>query len=120
MTDMMSLFYKVWQKFYYGALGYAPDIDLSVIPSSITIHPHYDAVNKVYWVESPELPDFEATGKTLEALAEHVGDSLLVYFDIPYYFARQYVDGALTIKDPKTGKEEVVRISRKNLEKALA
>lgn len=117
---MINLLHKIWQNFYYGTLGYVSDIDLSVIPQSISLKPHYDKLSDVYWVESAELPDFEATGKTLEELAIHIGDALLVYFDVPYYFARNYKDGIMTIPDPKTGNQESIHVSRKSFEKVLA
>jgi len=96
------------------------DVDLSAIPAHISLQPYYDDKNDVYWVESDDLPDFEATGKTLEQLAEHIGDALLVYFDVPHYFARNYVDGVMTIADPKTGDNQPIRISRQGIERALA
>jgi len=71
-------------------MRYASDVDLSDVPVNITLQSHYDKINKIYWVESDQLPDFEATGKSLEELAIHIGDALLVYLDIPYYFAKNY------------------------------
>lgn len=117
---MNDLLHRFWQKFYYGVLGRSSDIDLSVLPQNISLKTHYDDKNGVYWVESPDLPDFEATGKTLEELAEHIGDSLLVYLDVPHYFASRYEDGMLTITDPRTGQTKDVTVPRKNVEKALA
>ena len=117
---MFNFIHRIWQNFYYGYLGHASDVDFSAIPQNITLQSHYDAVNKVYWVESKELPDFEATGKNLEELAEHIGDSLLVYLDIPYFFAKNYVDGELIMTDPITGNHETIKVSRKSVERVLA
>ncbi len=117
---MINLVINLWQKFYYGILGRTSDVDLSVLPSEINLITHYDAKNKVYWVESKDLPDFEATGKTPELLAEHIGDALLVYMDIPTYFSKRYQDGVLTIKDPRSSDERIVRVSRKGMEKVFA
>ncbi len=111
---------RIWQDFYYGALKRVPDVDLSVIPSNFNLIPHYDEKNEVYWVESPELPDFEATGKTLKELAKHVGDALMVYFDIPYYFAKNFEDGVINITDPRTGRLHNIKVSRSSVERALA
>lgn len=117
---MIDMAHRLWQNFYYGVLDRTSYIDLSVIPPTISLETHYDSKHKVYWVESPDLPDFEATGKTLEDLAEHVGDSLLVYLDIPHYFAKNYEDGTLTITDPRTGSTRNVTVSRKGVERVLA
>lgn len=117
---MIDRVIQIWQHFYYGFLGRTSDIDLSVIPSSITIVSHYDSKNQVYWVESPDLPDFEATGKSLELLAEHVVDSLLIYLDIPHFFAKRYEGGTLNITDPRTGTQQSIKVARKNLEKVFA
>lgn len=117
---MVNYLHRLWQKFHYGIMNNASDIDLSDIPTQISLQPHYDRKNEVYWVESKDLPDFEATGKTLEELAEHIGDALLVYFDVPHYFAKNYIDGVMTISDPKTGSSQPIRISRQGIERALA
>ncbi len=117
---MIDTVHKLWQNFYYGTLGRTSDVDLSVMPATINLKTHYDAKNEVYWVESPDLPDFEATGKTLEDLAVHIGDSLLVYLDIPYYFAKNYQDGTLTITDPRTGHTKDVKVSREGVERVFA
>lgn len=117
---MMNVMHRLWQSFYYGVLGHTSDVDLSTLPSQINLITHYDQKNDVYWVESAELPDFEATGKTLGELAEHIGDALLVYCDVPSYFAKNYVDGILTIKDPRSSDDQIIRISRKGIENVFA
>lgn len=116
---MINLIHRLWQNFYYGYMRNVSDVDLSDVPMNITLKSHYDKRNKVYWVESDQLPDFEATGKTLEELATNIGDALLVYLDIPYYFAKNYEDGILTIKDPRTKNGEVIRVSRTGVERVL-
>lgn len=117
---MLRLLHKLWQSFYYGVLGYTSDIDLSVMPANISLQTHYDSKNDVYWVESEDLPDFEATGRTPKELAEHIGDALLVYLDVPYYFAKNYEDGILTMIDPKSATGETIHISREGIERVLA
>lgn len=117
---MIEGVHRLWQSFYYGVLGRVPDVDLSAMPAHFNLEPHYDERNKVYWVESPDLPDFEATGKTLTELAEHIGDALMVYFDIPYYFARKFEDGVMDLTDPRTGKVHKIQVSRSSVERALA
>jgi predicted RNase H-like HicB family nuclease len=87
MEKIMDGIIDIWQNFYYGTLHRAPKVDLSVIPQSFQFHIHYDDNNKVFWIDSPDLPDFEASGKTLEELAKNIQDTLYVYFDIPRYFA---------------------------------
>ncbi len=117
---MLNLLIGLWQKFYYGLLGRTSSVDLSVLPATIRLTTYYDKKNGVFWVESEDLPDFEATGKSLEQLAEHIGDALLVYMDIPRYFARNYQDGVLTIRDPRSADGQVVRISREGIERVFA
>jgi len=117
---MLNLLHKLWQWFYYGVLGNTSDVDLSSLPHEINITTHYDEKNEVYWVESDQLPDFEATGKTLELLAEHIGDAMLVYLDVPSYFAKNYVDGILTIQDPRSTEKQIIRISKTGIEKVFA
>ena len=117
----MEVIIDWWQYFYYGVLGRAPKVDLSVVPSSFGLNPHYDEVNEVYWVDSNELPDFEATGKTLEELAENIQETLYVYCDVPRYFARRHnAHSNLNIKDPRTGEARSIVVQRKQLERALA
>ena len=117
---MIDFINHLWQEFYYGTLKRVPDIDMSVIPAEFNLVPHYDQSHGVYWVESPDLPDFEATGKDLNELAKHIGDALMVYFDVPYYFARKFQDGELSLTDPRTGKLHKIQVSRKAVERALA
>lgn len=117
---MFEVISKVWQSFYYGTLKRVPDVDLSVIPPHFNLTPHYDEKHEVYWVESSDLPDFEATGKSMEELAEHIGDALMVYFDVPYYFARRFKDGRMDLRDPRTGELHQIQVSRSTVERALA
>lgn len=118
----MDAIIDLWQYFYYRVLQRAPKVDLSVVPRSFGFTPHYDEVNGVYWVESKELPDFEATGKTLEELASNIQDTLFVYFDIPRYFAKQSKDlPYLDMIDPRTGEpKRVTTVQRDQLEEMFA
>jgi hypothetical protein len=117
----METIINLWQNFYYGVLGRAPKVDWSVVPSSIRFDVHYDAKNNVYWVDSQDLPDFEATGKTLEELAEHIDDTVYVYFDIPRYFARRSgAHATVNLQDPRTGEAKSITVRRQQLERVLA
>ena len=118
MNELINL----WQELYYGILHRVPEIDLSVIPQNFRFTTHYDQKNNIYWIDSPDLPDFEATGKTLEELASHIKDTIYVYFDIPHYFAKR--DHGLTkidLPDPRTGDHKIITIGgRQQLENVLA
>ncbi|PIZ63140.1 hypothetical protein COY17_01185 [Candidatus Saccharibacteria bacterium CG_4_10_14_0_2_um_filter_52_9] len=108
-----------WQSFIYGVLKRRPSIDFSEIPSTIHFTSRYDQKNKVHWVESPELPEFIVSGKTSEELAKNVGDTLLVYFDVPTYFARRFPEGVFNFTNKKTGQQETIQV-KKELDRALA
>jgi predicted RNase H-like HicB family nuclease len=116
----MNPFVYAWQGFLYGVLKQRPDIDLSDLPLQIRIISHYDKASQLHWVEAPDHPDFMATGRTSEELAKNIGDTLLVYFDIPSYFARKYTDGTLIVTNHKTGEQETISINKEALEKVLA
>lgn len=116
----MNPLLHVWQAFIYGTLKRKPPIDFSEIPMQIRFTSHYDEKNKVYWVEAENLPEFVVTGKTKEELAKNIGDTILVYFDFPHYFATKFVDGEYVITDPKTGEIETIQVNKEELDKALA
>jgi len=59
------------------------------IPSEIDIKIEYDNKNKVFWVESNDLPDFVASAIKEEELPKEIHDTLLLYFDIPRYIAKK-------------------------------
>lgn len=116
----MNYLISFWQSLVYGALNRRPAIDFSEIPAQIQFTSHYDEKNEVYWVEAENLPEFIVTGKTKADLARNIGDTLMVYFDIPTYFAKKFVDGSFQITDPKTGVIETIQVNKEELNKVLA
>lgn len=114
---------NIWHHFLYGFLKRTPNIDFSEIPQKLDIVSHYDKKNKVHWVEVPQLPEFYATGKTSEELARNIYDTILVYFDVPTYFAKRFKpsESKLNFLNKKTGKEEIIQLDYKEeLDKVLA
>jgi predicted RNase H-like HicB family nuclease len=116
----MNPLITLWQTFIYGTLKRRPATDLSEMPTQLNFVMHYDKRNKLYWVEATNLPEFVVTGKTLEEVAKNIGDTILVYFDIPTYFAKQYVDGEFKLINPKTGEEETTKLNKEELSRVLA
>jgi hypothetical protein len=115
---MRELLVNLWQEFIYGILHRTPNVDLSVIPQSVRLKVGFDKKNDLYWLESPDLPDFEATGKSLEELNDHYADTLLVYFDIPHFHAkRSNLTTSLRLSHSNTNQEIVV--SKDSLERVL-
>jgi predicted RNase H-like HicB family nuclease len=45
-----------------------------------------------YWVSSKELPGLHASGDTLAELRTALFDTLLVYYDVPRYYAKKIRD----------------------------
>jgi predicted RNase H-like HicB family nuclease len=117
---MMDPAISVWQSFIYGVLKYRPAIDFSEIPATLDFVAHYDAKNDVHWVEAPQLPEFYVSGKTSEELAKNVGDTLLVYFDVPTYFAKKWSDGVFNFTNQKTGEHETIHVNKEELDRVLA
>jgi len=115
----MNPLVNVWQTFIYGVLKHRPEIDFSEIPANIHFVSHYDKENDILWVESPELPEFYVSGKTSEELARNVGDTLMVYFDIPTYFARNFKDGVFNFSNLKTGEHETIQSNNVNYKEEL-
>lgn len=72
------------------------------IPSEIDIKIKYDNKNKVYWVESTDLPDFFASATKEEELPKEIHDTLLLYFDIPRYIAKKLSNVGEIIKTDGT------------------
>lgn len=104
----------LWQNFIYGFLKRKPEIDFSEIPEQIDFKKYYDEQNKVHWIEVENLPEFYVTGKTEEELAANFHDTIMVYFDVPTYFAKKLnVGGRLSIVNSKTGEEKIVTIHPK-------
>lgn len=81
---------------------------------------HYDETRDIHWVEAPDLPEFFASGKTPEDLAKNIGDTILVYFDVPTYFSKKYEDGIFTFHNKKTGERELITVNKKELDRVLA
>lgn len=96
----------------YDLLRMPSYFDYSVLPESINFQSHYDKKRDLHWLECKELPDFYVTGKDKVELARNVGDTLMVYFDIPTYFARNYKPDATTFnfENKKTGEHEYVSL----------
>jgi predicted RNase H-like HicB family nuclease len=117
---MINIVVYAWQSFLYGFLKRRPDFDFSEIPQQINFESHYDKENDVHWLEVPELPEFYVTGKTAEELAEHFTETLLVYFDVPVYFARRYKPGIrFDFNNQKTKEREIIEL-KEELHRALA
>ncbi len=117
----MDMIINIWQEFYYGLLHRVPKIDFSAIPQSISFKTHYDEINKVYWVDSEELPDFEASGKSLKELAKNIESTIYVYFDVPRFFAKRDNRAFMAdIHDPVTGRQNRIVVERKQLERVFA
>jgi len=117
---MMNSITSAWQTFIYGVLKRRPAIDFSEIPQQINFTTHYDAKNQVYWAEASAMPEFYVSGKTLEELTRNIGDTVLVYFDVPHYFAKKYKDGQFSLTDPITGKVETISLNKEELNRVLA
>ncbi len=117
---MTNWLISVWQSFIYGVLKKTPNIDFSEIPQNIEFISHYDAARDVHWVEAPQLPEFIVSGKTSEELAKNVGDTILVYFDVPTYFARKFPDGVFNFTNQKTGEHETIHLNKEELDRVLA
>ncbi|HEX6257942.1 MAG TPA: hypothetical protein VFZ48_00515 [Candidatus Saccharimonadales bacterium] len=117
---MKSFLDYIGQVIMYGVFKNKPDIDFSEIPETISFVSHYDKDNDVHWLESPELPEFYVTGKNVEELARNTTDTLLVYYDVPTYFARRFSHTAeFKFTNQKTGKEETIHI-KEELHRAIA
>jgi len=116
----MNTMIYLWQAFIYGVLGMRPSIDFSEIPKQFSFSSHYDEENKVYWVEAYNLPEFIVSGKTPEELAKNFVDTILVYFDVPRYFAKKYKGGEFKFTNPKTGEAQTVQLNKEELSRVLA
>jgi predicted RNase H-like HicB family nuclease len=117
MNNLLTL---IVQYIWYGVLKRTPNVDFSEIPTEINLIPGYDEANDVHYVIAPELPEFIVTGKTSEELHKNIGDSILVYYDVPSYFARKYKDGILNFTNQKTGTHETIKFDKKALDEVFA
>lgn len=116
---MNKLLY-IWQKFIYGVLKRRPSIDFSKIPTQLSLDVHYDKKNKVYWLDCKELPEFIVSAKDPQDFPKHIADTLMTYFDVPMYFAKDYPNGEFSFVNPKTGNTEVIKVNKKELSRVLA
>jgi len=119
---MDSLIY-ITQWVNYGLLKRKPAIDFSQIPANVPLHLGYDKKHKVHWAIAANLPGFEVTGKTEGELADNIWDTLLVYFDIPTYFARRKAppSAVFEVTDKKKHTTKTFEVhARKELDKVLA
>ena len=74
-----------------------PNIDL---PKHLEMTGGYDKEKKVYWLECEELPGFVVSASSKKQLLREIYETLLVYFDIPRYFAKRMNDyGELVMPD---------------------
>lgn len=119
---MIDAAYGVWQNFYYGVLGKRPSIDLTTIPQTLQFKNYYDKKNKVFWIEAVDLPGFLVSGKTQDELARNFHETMMVYFDVPTYFAKKLNPIiSLDAINPKTKQPEQTTVNyRKELHKVLA
>lgn len=117
---MINEIHHLWQSFLYGVLGNRPDFDFSKIPTKVSFISHYDKEHDVHWLESRDLPEFYVSGRTTEDLARHMADTLLVYYDVPTYFARRLQPQVkLDFTNQKTKEHESIEL-REELHKVLA
>lgn len=121
---IISLLVDIWQSFKYGVLKQRPNIDFSEIPNEFKFISHYDELNDVHWLEVQDMPEFIVSGKTTKELANNFTDTLLVYYDIPTYFAKRFAANSnivFEITNQKTKKQEIINLNYKEaLSKALA
>ena len=70
------------------------------LPKELKMKGGYDKENKTYWLECEELPGFVVSASSQKKLLKEVYETLLVYFDVPKYFAKRMNDyGELTMSD---------------------
>lgn len=83
------------------------------IPHSIELNAQYDSENKVFWVESSEYPDFVASAESKEDLLYEVFETILLYFDVPRYFAKKMKEpGELVLSNgQKIVAEDIIHLS---------
>lgn len=93
----MDMLYDIIDTIKYGVLKAQPP--QLAIPSHLPLTLHKDRENDVIWCDSIDLPGFVATAKTEKELLKEVYETLLVYFDVPRYFARKMNDYGEIIMD---------------------
>jgi hypothetical protein len=110
---MMAVDFRYYlDVFKYDILRMSQHFDYSIMPTSLQFESHYDRESDLHWLEMPELPGFYVTGKDKVELARNVGDTLLVYFDVPTYFAKKWKPDTTTFnfENQKTGEHEYVSL----------
>ncbi len=97
----------------YDILRRPQSFDYTVIPQSFSFDSNYDKDRDLHWLESKEMPDFYVTGSNKVELASRVGDTLLVYFNVPTYFAKKWKPETTTFnfENKKTGEQEYVSLA---------
>lgn len=107
----------------YDVLKMPAFFDYTIIPGHIDFDSHYDEYKNLHWLETEDLPDFYVSGKDKLDLANHVGDTLLVYYDVPTYFAKKWHPDKQTFsfENKKTGEHEYVSLDyEEELKRAAA
>ena len=97
--------------------------DYSIIPTSLTFKSNYDKNQDLHYLEINELPWTYVTGHDKLELAKNIGDTLLVYYDVPTYFAKKWRPESTTFnfENAKTGEQEYVSLDyEEELRKATA
>ncbi|WKZ30736.1 MAG: hypothetical protein QY318_02710 [Candidatus Dojkabacteria bacterium] len=70
------------------------------IPNSIRLEFKTDRTTGLTWATSPDLPAFVVTGYSNEEILKETYETLLVYFDVPTYFAKRMNDyGEITLQN---------------------
>lgn len=91
------------------------------IPNRLSLILHYDKENQVLWCDPDELPGFVATAKTEKEMLKEVYETLLIYFDVPRYFANKMDDyGQMTLPNGKQIQLSEVTINKDRLSYARA
>lgn len=106
----MDYLINIWQGLKYGV--FRQRLNFDDLPDTLKFISHYDRKSDLHWLECPDLPEFFVTGKDKEELARNVTDTLLVYYDVPTYFAKRFKPDNTTFsyENQKTGQHEYVSL----------
>ena len=118
----MDALINIWQEIKYGVLR-REGFDFDQLPKTLNFNSNYDPNKDLHWLECVNLPEFYVTGRNKEELARNVTDTLMVYYDVPTYFAKRYKpnDTRFTFENKKTGEHEYVSLDYiEELRKAAA
>lgn len=96
----------------YDILRQEAIFDYSIMPNPINFVSHYDEERDLHWLEVEELPGFVVSGRNKVELARNLGDTLLVYYDVPTYFAKKWnpENQKFAFLNRKTGEQEYVSL----------